>query len=48
MANSINPEQRMKHYILQQIVDEYAALTNNFYTCIFCFKKNIVKIFECL
>ena len=39
ITNSINPVQNMKHYILQQIVDEYTALTNNFHPCIF-FKKN--------
>ena len=44
ITNSINYVQKMKHYILQQIVDEYTALTNNFYACIHVLKKVIAKI----
>ena len=34
MINSINSVETMKHFILQQIVDGYTTLTNNFYACI--------------
>ena len=40
MANGINSAQKMKHFILQQIVDRYTALTNNFYACIYVLKKS--------
>ena len=38
VTNSINSVQKMKHFILQQIVDEDTALTNNFYARIYVFK----------
>ena len=40
MTNSINSAQKIKHFILQQIVDQYAALTNNFYACIYVLKSH--------
>ena len=39
-ANIIISVQKTKHFILQQIVDEYAALANNFYACIHVLKMS--------
>ena len=40
MTNSINSVQKDKHFILQQIVDEYTALGNSFCACINVLKKS--------
>ena len=39
MADNINSVQKIKRFILQQIVDEYTGFSNNLYPCIYILKK---------
>ena len=49
LNDNINFALKIKHFILQQIVDKSTALSDEQLLCMHrCFKKVITKIFRCL